>query len=209
MPTQLGINGCGRIEGSCSVTRLRFPMWSWYASLKSWMPVRSLSSPSTWFIMSKKRKPLVVSMARTTKQNPRTRTSRAPATGMWPEAQRCSCGHFTSRRVAVVVTLGCAPDADDPPYEAERCGVNSCCVSNAISDTGPLQYASHSWILGRVSSNCISQCTSDSLVSRSQSCGPRQVAFQQAFNSPPTCFAVSLAVAPDQFSGTRSQDSLH
>ena len=59
-------------------------------------------------------------------------------------------------------------------------------------DTGPLQYAPHSWILDRVPRNCISQCTVDSFVSRSQSCGSRRVAFKQAFNSPPTCFAVSL-----------------
>ena len=36
------------------------------------------------------------------------------------------------------------------------------------------------------------QCTIDSFVSRSQSCGPSRVTFQQAFNSPPT-FAVSCA----------------
>ena len=59
-------------------------------------------------------------------------------------------------------------------------------------DTGSLQFASRSWILGRVSFNCLGQCTVDSFVSRSQSCGPRSVAFQQAFNSPPTHFAVSL-----------------
>ena len=59
-------------------------------------------------------------------------------------------------------------------------------------DTGPLQCASHSWILGRVSVNCISLCTIDSFVSRSQSCGSSRVAFQQAFNSPLACFAVSL-----------------
>ena len=59
-------------------------------------------------------------------------------------------------------------------------------------DTGPLQHASHSWILRRMSFNCISQCTTYSFVSRSQSCGPRRVTFQQAFNSTPTCFAVRL-----------------
>ena len=48
-------------------------------------------------------------------------------------------------------------------------------------DTDPLQYASHSWILGRVSFNS-SQCEVDSFVSRNQSCGP----------CPLTCFAVSL-----------------
>ena len=59
-------------------------------------------------------------------------------------------------------------------------------------DTGPLQYASHSWILGCVPLDCVSQCAIDSFVSRSQSCGSRRVAFEQAFNSPPTSFAVSL-----------------
>ena len=48
------------------------------------------------------------------------------------------------------------------------------------------------WVPGRVSFNCISQRTIDSFVSRSQSCGPGRVAFQQTFISPPTCFAVSL-----------------
>ena len=40
----------------------------------------------------------------------------------------------------------------------------------------------------------ISQCAVDSFVGRGQSCGPKRVAFQQekAFNSPPTCFAVTL-----------------
>ena len=63
-------------------------------------------------------------------------------------------------------------------------------------DTGSLQYASHSWILGRMSFDCISQ-----------PCGPRQVNFQQAFNSSPTCFAVGL-LSPDQFSGTSTQGHL-
>ena len=40
--------------------------------------------------------------------------------------------------------------------------------------------------------NCIGQCTIDSFVSRSQSCGPGRAVFQRCFNSPPTCFAVSL-----------------
>ena len=59
-------------------------------------------------------------------------------------------------------------------------------------DTAPLQYVSHAWILGRVSFNCISQCTIDYFVSRCQPCGSRCVAFQQAFNPPPASFAVSL-----------------
>ena len=53
-------------------------------------------------------------------------------------------------------------------------------------------YASHSWILSRMSFNCIGSCTIDPFVSRSQSCGSKRVTFQQAFNSPPTCFSVSL-----------------
>ena len=32
----------------------------------------------------------------------------------------------------LVVTLGCALDADDPPWETEGCGVKSCSVSSAI-----------------------------------------------------------------------------
>ena len=59
-------------------------------------------------------------------------------------------------------------------------------------DTGPLQYASHSWIHGRMTFNCIGQCTTHSFISRNQSCGPRRVALQQSFNDPPTCSAVSL-----------------
>ena len=39
---------------------------------------------------------------------------------------------------------------------------------------------------------CTGQCTIDSFVSRSQSCGPGRLAFQQAFNPPPACFAVTL-----------------
>ena len=50
-------------------------------------------------------------------------------------------------------------------------------------DTGPLLRASHSWILGRASFNCVSQCAIDSFVSRSQSCGPRRAASQQGCQS--------------------------
>ena len=57
---------------------------------------------------------------------------------------------------------------------------------------GPLQYASHSRVLGCVPLDCVSQCAIDSFVSRSQSCRPRRVTLQQAFNPPPACFAVSL-----------------
>ena len=71
-------------------------------------------------------------------------------------------------------------------------------------DTGPLQYASHSWILGRVSFNCISQCTTDSFVSRSQACGPRRVAFQQAFHSPPTCAVSILSLTTSQVLAPRA-----
>ena len=93
------------------------------------------------------------------------------------------------------------PDADDPPYETEGRGVGSCSVSSSIflrlrfgmtDDTGSLQYASHSWILGRMSLDCISQCTIDSLIGCSQTCGSRRVGSQQGFDPPPTCFAVSL-----------------
>ena len=58
----------------------------------------------------------------------------------------------------LVITLGFATDADDPPKETEGCGLRL----GMKDDTGPLQYASHSWILGRVSFNCIGQCTIDS-----------------------------------------------
>ena len=65
-------------------------------------------------------------------------------------------------------------------------------LTRVTDDTGPLQYASHSWILGRVSFNCISQRTIDSFVGLSQSCGPNWIALQQVFNPPPARFAVSL-----------------
>ena len=93
---------------------------------------------------------------------------------------------------SVLVGLGRAPDADDPPYETEGCGLQRNTLlrlrSGRTDDTGSLQYAPHSWIRGRVSFNCISQCTIYPFVSRSQSCGPRRV----ALNSYPTCLAVSL-----------------
>ena len=60
------------------------------------------------------------------------------------------------------------------------------------SGAGPLQYASHSRVLGCVPLDCVSQCAIDSFVSRSQSCRQRRVTLQQAFNPPPACFAVSL-----------------
>ena len=60
-------------------------------------------------------------------------------------------------------------------------------------ETSPLQNASHSWILGRVSFDCIGLCTIDSLISRSLSCGPRRVAFQH--------------VVLVQFSGTGIQNT--
>ena len=36
-----------------------------------------------------------------------------------------------------MVALGGAPDADDPPWETEGCGVKSCSVSRAILFVGP------------------------------------------------------------------------
>ena len=69
---------------------------------------------------------------------------------------------------------------------------------------GPHQYTSHSRILGCMPLNCVSQCTIDSFVRRSQSCGPRRVAFQQAFNPPPTCFAVSFFLASPQVSASKT-----
>ena len=60
------------------------------------------------------------------------------------------------------------------------------------NDTGPLQHASHSWILGRMQLNCIDQRTVDPFVGRSQSFGPNWIALQQAFNPPSACFAVGL-----------------
>ena len=60
-------------------------------------------------------------------------------------------------------------------------------------DTGPPQYASHSWILGHVSFNCIRQCTIDSFISQ------RPIQRIQASRLstrlsilPATCFALSL-----------------
>ena len=57
-------------------------------------------------------------------------------------------------------------------------------------DTGSLQYASRSWILGRVSSNCTSQRAIDPFISRGQSGGSGRVDSQH--DHPPTCFAVSM-----------------
>ena len=45
---------------------------------------------------------------------------------------------------------------------------------------------------GSLAACCVSQCAIDSFVSRSQSCRPRRVTHQQAFNPPPACFAASL-----------------
>ena len=89
----------------------------------------------------------------------------------------------------LVVMLGCAPDADDLSWETEGCK-RSFLLRLRLSmtdDTSPFQFASCSWIPARVSFNCIGHCTTDSFVSRSQSGGPRRVAFQQAFHSSPTC----------------------
>ena len=61
------------------------------------------------------------------------------------------------------------------------------------SGAGPFQYASHSRVFGCVPLDCVSQCAIDSFVSRSQSCRPRRVTLQEAFNPPPPAsFAVSL-----------------
>ena len=46
-------------------------------------------------------------------------------------------------------------------------------------DTDPLHYASHSWIVARVSFNCIGQRTIDSFIGRSQSCGPTGSPFRK------------------------------
>ena len=55
---------------------------------------------------------------------------------------------------------------------------------------GPLQYTPR--VFSSVPLNCVSQCTIPSFAGRSQSCGPNLIALQQALNSPPACFAVSL-----------------
>ena len=57
---------------------------------------------------------------------------------------------------------------------------------------GPLQYAPHSRVFSCVPLDCVSQCTIDSFVSSSQSCGSSRVALQQAFDALLACFAVSL-----------------
>ena len=77
--------------------------------------------------------------------------------------------------------------------------------SSGILTRDPLQYASHSWILGRMPFNCVGQRTIDSFVGRSQSCGPNWIALQQAFSPPPT-FAVSLLspLASSQVSASRA-----
>ena len=61
-------------------------------------------------------------------------------------------------------------------------------------DTSFLQYASHSWILGRVSFDCISQRAIDPFIAAAQPGGPGRVAF---------------AVVLVQFSGTGIQDTFH
>ena len=70
-----------------------------------------------------------------------------------------------------LITLGCVPE------RILRRRLKGLVSSPALC---PAQFSS--WILGRVSFNCISQCAIDSFVSRSQ----------QQDKSPPTCFAVSL-----------------
>ena len=104
------------------------------------------------------------------------------------------------------MALGRTPDADDPPHETRGCDAGSRSVSSATffwdSDS-----PSHSWILGRVSLNSISQCTIDPLVGRSQSSRPDRIALQQAFNPPPACFAVSLL--PSLASGICIQNNPH
>ena len=63
---------------------------------------------------------------------------------------------------------------------------------------GPLQYAPHSRVLSCVPLDCVSQCTIDSVVSRSQSCGSHRVVLR-----------CELAVAPGQFTGTGTRDNPH
>ena len=99
----------------------------------------------------------------------------------------------------LVVMLGRVPDADDHPCETEGRGVESCSVSSAIffwdsgsGGAGPLQYAPHSKVLRCVPLDCVSQCTIDSFVSRSQSFGSSRVDFQQALDPLPACFAESF-----------------
>ena len=103
----------------------------------------------------------------------------------------------------LVVALGRTTDADDLPYETRGCGVGSCCVQrNSLlrfrlvltDNTGPLQYASHSQ-LGRVSFNCISQCTID-----------RPSAGLQSSSDMLRC---ELAAVPDKFSDSGIQGNLH
>ena len=57
-----------------------------------------------------------------------------------------------------------------------------------------------------MSFNCFLQCTINSFISRSQSCGSNRVASQQGFDPRPTCFAVSLlsTLACSQVSASRT-----
>ena len=105
----------------------------------------------------------------------------------------------------LVVMLGCAPDADDPPRRRLEGVVSSPAVCPAqffqklqlgiTDDTGPVQHASHSWILGRVSFNSTNHWTQTSRLSTGLH-----------FSS--DMLRCELAVAPVQFSGTGTQDNL-
>ena len=112
------------------------------------------------------------------------------------------CAYLTSRDSLSVVILLLLSDPDEFGLSSlitTSSPMSSLLLARVTSCTGPLltslitlglvsspalcpaQFSS--WILGRVSFNCISQCATHSFVSRSQ---------HQDFKSPPTCFAVSL-----------------
>ena len=73
--------------------------------------------------------------------------------------------------------------------------------------TGPLQYASHSRILGCVPLHCVRQFAIDSFVSRSQSCGSHSLP-STGLRSSSGVLHCALVVSPGQFSDTGTQDNL-
>ena len=73
-----------------------------------------------------------------------------------------------------VVSLGCAPDPDDPPCAWSvrwQCNPPSSVLLGMTDDAGSLQYLSRSQIIGRLTLQCVSQGAIDSFFGHSGSGG--------------------------------------
>ena len=114
----------------------------------------------------------------------------------------------------LVVTLGCAPDADDPPQETEGVVSSPALCPAQFPSEAPTRDDRLHW----TSSVCLSlldpfmstaSASGRLILSSAPASRADPDALHQAFNSPPTDSMSEFAVVLAPFSGTGIQDTLH